>query len=270
MIVFPNAKINLGLHILSKRPDGFHNLETVFFPVGWCDVLEVVRSENNETDFTQTGTRTFGDVNTNLCMRAYHLMASLHPVGPVQMHLHKIIPIGAGLGGGSSDAAFTLMALNTLFELELSSAKLQEYASQLGSDCAFFIRNATALATQKGDQFKNADVNLKGYFLVVIKPRVSVRTADAYSEVIPGKPENSLSSVIRMPVTQWKDVLKNDFEKSVFKKRPSIGKIKEKLYAMGAVYASMSGSGSAVYGLFRNPVDLKSNFRGSVVYQAAL
>jgi len=270
MIVFPNAKINLGLHVVAKRPDGFHNLETVFLPVGWSDVLEIIRSEKEETEFTQTGTKLFGDVHSNLCMKAYDLMAQQHGIGPVRMHLHKLIPIGAGLGGGSSDAAFTLLALNSVFQLNLSSTTLQEYASRLGSDCAFFIRNSPALATQKGDQFKAADVPLKGYFLVIVKPRVSIRTADAYGDVVPGKPENALPTVIKLPVTQWKDLLKNDFENSVFKKRPSIGKTKEKLYSLGALYASMSGSGSAVYGIFKGPVDLKSHFRGSAIWQSPL
>jgi 4-diphosphocytidyl-2-C-methyl-D-erythritol kinase len=137
MIVFPNAKINLGLHVLVKRPDGFHNLETVFLPVGWCDVLEIIRSEKAETEFTQTGTRLYGDIHSNLCMKAYHLLASKHSIGPVHMHLHKLIPIGAGLGGGSSDAAFTLVALNSLFQLNLSTASLQDYASQLAATALF-------------------------------------------------------------------------------------------------------------------------------------
>ena len=270
MVFFPNAKINLGLHIVSKREDGYHNIETVFVPVGWCDVLEVNRSAKDGVAFTQTGIKVFGDSGTNLCVKAYHLMASLHEIGPVQMHLHKIIPIGAGLGGGSSDAAFTLLALNTIFEVGLAEKTLQEYASRLGSDCAFFIRNTPLLATQKGDQFKPIDVNLKGFFAVIVKPKTSIRTVDAYRDVIPLKPEQSLSAVIKLQANRWKGRLNNDFENSVFKKHPSVGKIKDKLYAQGAVYASLSGSGSAVYGIFEKPVDLTSHFRGSTVWQSVL
>ena len=269
MVVFPNAKINLGLHIIARMEDGYHSLETVFLPVPWCDALEIIRSPDKKLRFTQSGLRVFGTGDNNLCVKAWQLLDAAHGIGPVHMHLHKVIPVGAGLGGGSSDAAFTLMALNRLFSLGLPAAALQDLAATLGSDCPFFIRNVPLLATGRGDRFRKADIRLSEYHLVVVKPKASVSTAEAYRQVIPVVPPQPLAELLRLPPEKWKDRLKNDFEATVFTRHAAIGRIKEKLYRLGAVYASMSGSGSAVFGLFRSAVNLRLHFRGSTVFQCS-
>jgi len=273
MILFPNSKINLGLNIFSKRSDSYHNIETVFYPIAWSDILEIQPGVNNPAKavtFTQSGIKIYGEPNQNLCVKAYHLIAAHHPITAVQIHLHKIVPIGAGLGGGSSDAAFTLLALNKLFSLKLSDSTLQNYASQLGSDCAFFIRNTPLLATEKGDHFTNVDLNLKDYHIVVVKPKISVSTAEAYKNVSPTSTSVPIKDILKLPITNWKNHLVNDFEESVFQKSPSIEKIKEKLYKHGAIYACMSGSGSAVFGLFQKPTDMKTLFRGCTIWEGKL
>lgn len=273
MILFPNSKINLGLNITSKRSDGYHNIETAFYPIAWSDVLEIqpcADSSAKTVNFSQSGIKIYGEINQNLCVKAYQLIASQHPIDSVQIHLHKIVPIGAGLGGGSSDAAFTLLALNKLFNLNLSVSTLQNYASQLGSDCAFFIHNVPLLATGKGDAFKPIDLTLTNYHILVVKPKVSVSTVEAYKNIIPATPAMSIQNILKTPVSEWRNCLVNDFEKNVFKKYPSIEKIKDKLYKYGAIYASMSGSGSSVFGLFQNQPDMKTLFRGYTVWQGKL
>ncbi len=273
MLAFPNAKINLGLHVLEKRSDGFHNIETVFYPVKWSDVLEIIPSEKKgkkDVQFNTTGIKVIGSKEKNLSVKAYHLLKEKYDLPAVQMHLYKFIPIGAGLGGGSSDATTTLLLLNKIFNLKIENQKLEELASTLGSDCAFFVRNNPTLAKERGNVFEEINLTLKGYYIVIVKPEAHVSTADAYKNVLPNQKRKSLKEVISKPVEQWKDDLVNDFEKSVFKKFPEVKYLKEELYTCGADYASMSGSGSAVYGIFKSEVDLKSQFKEYTLWSGQL
>lgn len=250
MLVFPNAKINLGLYVTSKRPDGYHNLITCFYPVSWQDALEIVPSD--VITFTTSGIAIPGNSDDNLCLKAYHLLAKDYDLPPVHIHLHKNIAMGAGLGGGSSDAAFTIKTLNNLFELHLSTEQQQNYARQLGSDCAFFIENKPVLAVERGDQFLPIQLpDLSNYYILLVYPSVHVSTQLAYSQVKPQMPIYSLEkSLTEQPITTWKDVISNDFEKSVFAVFPLLAEIKQKLYDLGAIYAAMSGSGSTLFGIF--------------------
>ncbi|HAQ20786.1 MAG TPA: 4-(cytidine 5'-diphospho)-2-C-methyl-D-erythritol kinase [Prolixibacteraceae bacterium] len=259
MITFPNAKINLGLHVTEKRPDGFHNLETVFFPVSWCDALEFVIAEKFQ--FTATGIQISGDPEVNIVVRAYRLLQKDFDLPAIKIHLHKQIPFGAGLGGGSSDAAFMLRMLNKTFNLGLSEETLLNYAVGLGSDCPFFILNKPVYATGRGEIMQETDVCLNDMFILLVKPQVEVSTAKAFQFVVPQKSSVSLPELLRLPVQEWKDKVVNQFEPSVFQQYPELGAIREKLYDLGAVYASMSGSGSCVYGLFNElPDDYTSLF----------
>ncbi len=248
MVTFPPCKINLGLDIISKRDDGYHAIDTVFYPVAWTDILEIIPSDT--LSFQSSGNSIPGKEEDNLCLKAYHLLKKDFDISPVQMHLHKRIPTGAGLGGGSSDAAHALRLLNSIFDLQLSTAQLSHYAAKIGSDCAFFIYDESMRGSGRGEQLDAIEVNLKNKFLVVIKPDVHVSTAEAYAGVTPQSPAIPLSEIIQLPVEQWKHQLKNDFEKTVLIHHPVIAQLKEQLYAMGAVYASMSGSGSSVFGIF--------------------
>lgn len=253
MLLYPNAKINLGLNVTEKRPDGYHTIETVFYPIGLCDVLEVEPSETcTDYSFSSGGIEIGGDPEDNLIVKAYHLLRSEYEFPAVDISLVKQIPFGAGLGGGSSDAAFMLRALNELFELRITPSKLEKLAAKLGADCPVFIRNKPVYATGIGNEFTAIDLSLKDKFLVLVKPDIHVSTPEAYSLVVPQKPEFSLLDNIGRPLNEWKNLLKNDFEQSVFTKYPEIARIKEDLYEMGAVYASMSGSGSSVFGIFEN------------------
>lgn len=254
MLFFPPCKINLGLNILRKRSDGYHDLDTCFFPVPWTDILEIVPSES--LAFNATGHPISGEPSTNLCLRAYHLLQKEFNLPQVSIHLHKIIPMGAGLGGGSSDGAYTLRLLNTLFDLKLSEKKLMQYAAQLGSDCAFFIQDKPMRGTGRGEVLSPITVTLDNKFLLLIKPDIHVSTAAAYSGVSPRVPTLSIPEIIKKPVDQWKNLLVNDFEKSVFVAHPRLREIKELLYENGALYAAMSGSGSTLFGIFDKPVDL--------------
>jgi 4-diphosphocytidyl-2-C-methyl-D-erythritol kinase len=241
MVAFPPCKINLGLNIMRKRADGYHDIETIFYPVPWTDILEVIPSD--KFVFTATGNVIPGKEEDNLCVRAHKILNA----PPAKIHLHKIIPAGAGLGGGSSDAASTLKLLNDVFELKHSKEDLKNYAAQLGSDCAFFIENRPMLGRGRGEILTPVDVDLKGKFIVIIKPDVHVSTAEAYAGVVPKE---------REPGSEWT----NDFEESVFKKYPILASIKSTLYEAGASYASMSGSGSAVFGIFsQKPSEGKLN-----------
>ncbi|WP_114781382.1 4-(cytidine 5'-diphospho)-2-C-methyl-D-erythritol kinase [Botryobacter ruber] len=252
MLDFPNAKINLGLFVTAKRPDGFHNLESVFYPVKWCDALEVLPAP--ELNFTMSGLPVPGNPDTNLCLKAYKLLQEKYGLPPVQMHLHKVIPMGAGLGGGSADAAFALKLLNQLFELKLTEDELEDYARTLGSDCAFFIRNKPVLATEKGDVFTPIELDLSGYACVVVYPGIHITTAEAYGSIRPTEPTVSITDVLKQGVHTWKHTLKNDFETALFPKYPELAALKENLYEAGAAFASMTGSGSAVYALFKGDV----------------
>jgi 4-diphosphocytidyl-2-C-methyl-D-erythritol kinase len=260
MVSFPPCKINLGLHVIGKRPDSYHNLETCFYPVPWTDILEVIPA--SLFSFTSSGKDIPGAPERNLCVQAYELLKKDFSTPPVKIHLHKIIPTGAGLGGGSSDASHTLRLLNNVFDLHLSVDQLKEYASRLGSDCAFFIQDEPKLGTGRGEKLENISVSLKGKFLVIVKPEVHVSTAEAYAGISPKTPPISLGEIFKtVPIEEWKNVLKNDFEESVFKKYPAIESIKKQLYTLGATYASMSGSGSAVVGIFDKRVDLPQELK---------
>ncbi|MGI4867921.1 MAG: 4-(cytidine 5'-diphospho)-2-C-methyl-D-erythritol kinase [Janthinobacterium lividum] len=253
MLTFPNAKLNLGLYVTAKRPDGYHTLETVFLPLPWADVLEVLPAPKGQTasDLTLTGRPIPGDPATNLCLKAYALLKADFPALPAaQMQLHKIVPIGAGLGGGSADAAFALQALSEVFGLNLSVAALEGYARQLGADCAFFIQNTPRLALEKGDVFEDIALSLAGTACVVVYPGLHISTAQAFAGIVPRPPTVSLHEALAQPMTTWRDTVSNDFEASLAPVYPVLAAIKQQLYAAGATYASLSGSGSAVYGLF--------------------
>ncbi|MDE6556536.1 MAG: 4-(cytidine 5'-diphospho)-2-C-methyl-D-erythritol kinase [Duncaniella sp.] len=275
MILFPNAKINLGLDIISRRTDGYHDIATVMIPTQWRDVLEIVPARGTETTLTVTGRTVACPVEKNLVMKAYRALWSVVPLPPVDIYLRKIIPDGAGLGGGSADAAFTLIGLNRLFALDLSDAQLAEIAAVLGAACPFFSYNRPMLCTGIGTDLSPIDLpDFHGLSLVIIKPPVSVPTAEAYRGVTPSVPARPIPEILDLPVKDWQGKLKNDFEKSVFKAFPVIGKIKEDLLSLGAVYASMSGSGSAVYGFFETDKlshpDLSAKFKGCLVHSSPL
>lgn len=273
MITYPNAKINLGLNIVEKRPDGYHNLETVFYPINLQDALEVTKLKDEaEYALKNSGMPIEGEPDDNLVVKAYRLLKQDYPDLPaVDIHMYKHIPTGAGLGGGSSDAAFMLKLLNEKFKLELSMEQLEEYAARLGADCAFFIRNKPVFATGIGNVFEPVELSLKGYYLVLVKPDIFVSTKEAYAGIHPQQPEHSLKDIIRQPVENWKKLMKNDFEENIFKIYPEIAAIKDKLYDMGAVYAAMSGSGSSVFGIFREQVEyIDEIFSGYFCRQRAL
>lgn len=256
MITYPNAKINLGLNITEKRPDGYHNLETVFYPIPLQDALEVKPLDGeNEYLLKIAGTQITGEPEDNLVIKAYRLLKQdYHHLPSIDIHMFKHIPTGAGLGGGSSDAAFMLKLLNEKFSLHISVSQLEEYAARLGADCAFFIQNKPVFASGIGNIFEPIELSLKGYYLVLVKPDIFVSTKEAYALVKPQKPQLSLKDIIHKPIEEWKNTMVNDFEKSVFHKFPEIAAIKDKLYDMGAIYASMSGSGASVFGLFKEQV----------------
>ena len=269
MVSFPPCKINLGLNILSKRPDGYHNLETCFYPIPWTDILEVIPADRFA--FTQTGHPVPGKEEDNLCIKAYELLRDEHRLPPVKIHLHKIIPMGAGLGGGSSDAAHTLRLLNTVFHLQQSPAQLAGYAAKLGSDCAFFTQDQPMLGEGKGELLSVTPISLQKKFIVLVKPDIHVSTAEAYAGITPRQPEQSLRALLTgYPMEEWRHWIKNDFEGTVFEKHPALQSIKEKLYASGALYASMSGSGAALFGIFDKPVDLRGSFPDMMVWSGVV
>ncbi len=264
MLIFPNAKINLGLNIVSRRDDGFHNIQTVLYPVEIKEALEIV--EADQLLFTSSGIRVPGDPNENLCLKAYHLLSKDVELPPVHIHLHKQIPIGAGLGGGSADGAFCIKLLNQKFNLGFSVDLMQGYARQLGSDCAFFIENRPVIASAKGDVFKSIQLNLKNFFIVLVMPPIHVSTADAYRNVNSGLPEFNLQELENLNIEKWKSHLINDFEQPVFKAYPQIKLLKELLYQSGAIYASMSGSGASVFGIFKEEIRLPDLERDNLVF----
>lgn len=274
MITFPNAKINLGLNIVEKRPDGYHNLETIFYPINLQDALEVTRRENNDKEYTLhiSGSPLEGEPEDNLVVKAYKLLKKDYPgLLPVDIHMYKHIPAGAGLGGGSSDAACMIKLLNDKFSLGLSTERMEEYAVKLGADCSFFIRNKPVFATGIGNLFEPVELSLKGYHIILIKPDIFVSTRDAFAEIKPVRPAVSLKEIVKQPMETWKNSMKNDFEDSVFKKFPEIAAIKDELYDLGAVYAAMSGSGSSVYGIFKAPIEnVEVKFCGCFCRQRAL
>ncbi len=264
MIVFPNAKINLGLRILRRRSDGYHDLESLFLPIRFCDILEILPSDaglNDGNDEISVSGLKVGTSSDNLCRRAVRLFRQRQGTPPVRIHLHKRIPPGSGLGGGSSDASFTLLALNEMFGCGLEEEVLLEYASELGSDCPFFVLNRPCLAGGRGDVLEPFTVPLQGYHLALLIPEIRIQTEEAYRMVRPCDKGDSLRDVLAPGPERWKGRIVNDFEKPVIGKYTEIGTIRDELYASGAVYASMSGSGSAVYGLFRSAPSLDPRLR---------
>ena len=268
MLVFPNAKINVGLNIIEKRSDGFHNIQSCFYPVGWSDALEI--TDAGTFSFQSDGIFIPGKESENLCIKAYKMLSEDYELSPVLIHLLKAIPIGAGLGGGSSDAAFTIRALNQHFDLKISLEKQLDYARRLGSDCAFFILNKPVYSFQKGDYFEEIDVKLAGKWIVMVNPGLHISTVEAYAGVKPEAPEKDLKSLLSEPLSVWKDNIKNDFEATLFPKYPLLNELKESLYKKGASYAAMSGSGSTIYGIFEDEIDLSGHFQAYKTWQGSL
>jgi 4-diphosphocytidyl-2-C-methyl-D-erythritol kinase len=264
MIVFPNAKINIGLNITERRPDGYHNLETVFYPIMIKDALEVI--ESRELSFESSGITIPGSADGNLCLKAYHLLCQDFDLPPVSIHLHKNIPIGAGLGGGSADAAFFISLINQMFGLALANGTMMDYARQLGADCAFFIENKPTFAHDKGDRFEKTDIDLSAYHLVLVMPPVHVSTAEAYGGIKPAPAKESLKDLIALPVNEWRHHINNDFEHHIFQNHPVIADVKLALYNAGALYASMSGSGASVFGIFPSQPDLSTLEKDNQVF----
>ena len=254
MIQFPNCKINLGLSILEKRTDGFHGLETIFYPVALTDGIEIVINkghQNNAVEFTSSGNQIPGDVSGNLCVKAYDLLKKDFPLmSNIKIHLHKKIPIGAGLGGGSSDGASALIILNDLFQLHINQAQLIQYAVQLGSDCPFFILNKACHATGRGEILNPIEIDLSNYSFALIHPGIHIATPWAFQQIKPCVKEKSIITIIKQPIETWKAELINDFEAPVFNAHPQLQIIKNELYHQGALYASLSGSGSSIFGIF--------------------
>jgi 4-diphosphocytidyl-2-C-methyl-D-erythritol kinase len=257
------------LSVRSKRPDGYHNLETCFYPVPWTDVLEIIPGD--KFTFTTTGIAILGDAEENLCVKAYRILEKDFNLTPVKIHLHKIIPSGAGLGGGSSDGAHTLRLLDTIFSLRISQERLMDYAAKLGSDCAYFIQDSVMIGSGRGEILTGISLTLKGKFVVIVKPEIHVSTKDAFEGIVPQMPQSGIREILlRYPVAQWKDFLKNDFEEPVFRKHPVLKILKDKLYRLGATYASMTGSGSAIVGIFESVVDISDKFPGAVCWSGVM
>jgi 4-diphosphocytidyl-2-C-methyl-D-erythritol kinase len=277
MICFPNAKINLGLHVINKREDGFHNIETVFYPIPLCDMLEAVPLQVADQSlpyrFTAAGLPIITQEQDNLVLKAFKLLKRDFYIAPTDICLYKSIPMGAGLGGGSADAAFTLTLLNNLYQLNIPESQLKIYAEQLGSDCAFFIDNKPSYLYGKGHELESYAISLKGWYLVLIAPEVHSNTAIAYSQVKRREvldEQLSLKNLLKLPVNQWKETIFNDFEKSVFAAYPQLAEFKKVFYDTGASYASMSGSGSSIFGLYSAEPKLPENLHRLVVYSGHL
>ncbi|MFC5284818.1 4-(cytidine 5'-diphospho)-2-C-methyl-D-erythritol kinase [Pedobacter alpinus] len=264
MITFPNAKINIGLNITSRRPDGYHNLETIFYPIQIKDALELI--EAPEMSFETSGISIPGNANDNLCLKAYALLRKDFDLPNINIHLHKHIPIGAGLGGGSADAAFFIKLVNTKFNLGLSTEKMQSYCQLLGADCAFFIENKPVFAFDKGDVFENIELDLSTYHLALAMPQVHVSTAEAYQGVKPQESKQSLKELIKMPVEEWEGKITNDFEAHILKNHPKINEVKVAMKEAGALFTLMSGSGASVYGIFKNETNLSHLQKENLIF----
>lgn len=262
MVLFPNCKINLGLNVINKRDDGYHDLETIFYPLQIKDAVEII--EKKSIQFSISGLIIDGDIQNNLCLKAYQLLKEEFPQLPtIQIHLHKAIPMGAGLGGGSTDGAFTLKLLNKKFNLSLSEKQLTDYALQLGSDCPFFIVNKSCFAKGRGEILEELDIDLSAFKIILVHPGIHIGTGAAFSTIKPAATKKSLKDIIQQPIVTWKKELKNDFEEPVFVQYPEIKNIKDELYRSGAIYSSMSGSGSAVYAIFEKDKKLSLPFPGN-------
>lgn len=266
MITFPIAKINLGLNVVERRPDGYHNLETVFYPVPISDALEVTPMDNKfpspfDCDLKVSNISIEGDEQRNLVVRAYKLLKEDFPQLPrIHVHLHKAIPTQAGMGGGSSDCAYMIRLLNEQFELGLTTRQMQDYATRLGADCPFFILSRPAYAEGIGERLEPIALDLSRYWIAVVRPDIPVSTKEAFSLIRPHRPQKNCRDVVMQPIETWRDYLVNDFEQSVFTLHPEIGAIKEQLYRLGAVYAAMTGSGSSVFGLFTSRINISEHF----------
>ena len=270
MIVFPPAKINLGLQIIAKRTDGFHDIQSVFYQFPLYDILEIIKEDSLETgqcSLISSGLPISG--GENLCEKAYKLLNEFHPLPGVRIYLHKIIPMGAGLGGGSSDAAYTLKLLNTMFDLKLSNDELKDFALILGSDCPLFIDAKPQYGEGRGELLSSVNIDLTGKHILLVHPGIHVSSKNAYSNVIP-KVSKSCKYTVESDLKGWRYDLVNDFEAYVIPNYPELALIKEHLYALGADYASMSGSGSSFFGIFSNPIPHKDWPSHYFVWQSAL
>ncbi len=277
MIVFPIAKINLGLNVVEKRPDGYHNLQTVFYPVPIKDALEVQQMDEGfpsdvDCDLKVTNIAIEGDEQRNLVVRAYLLLKQDFPTLPrIHTHLWKGIPTQAGMGGGSSDCAYMIMLLNDLFQLGLSEQQMMDYAARLGADCAFFIKSRPCYAEGIGERLEEISLNLSEWYIGVVRPDIPVPTKEAFARIRPHYPQKNCREVVMQPVETWKEDLINDFEESVFTVHPELAEVKQQLYNMGATYAAMSGSGSALFGLFKEcPNRLSQVFPGMFTFSSLL
>jgi 4-diphosphocytidyl-2-C-methyl-D-erythritol kinase len=254
MLAFANAKINIGLNITAKRADGYHDIETVFYPIKINDVVEI--TDSDVLHCVVKGIQFYGEMEQNLCYKAFQLLQQKFDFENQQITLLKNIPVGAGLGGGSSDAAHVIKLLNDKFKLGLSFAKMEDYARTLGADCAFFIQNKPVFARGKGDEFENINLDLSAYHITLITPPISISTAEAYAQVLPKTVNTPLPDLLKLPVAEWKAVVHNDFEDSINIKYPAIKRLIADLYQAGALYAALSGSGSSVYGIFNEDIRL--------------
>lgn len=268
MIVFPNCKINLGLKVLEKRSDGYHNIESVFIPVNLCDALETIKRD--KFFLRLSGINIEGNIKDNLVVKAYELLKKIYGLPPAGIHLFKAIPSQAGLGGGSADATFMLRLLNDYFSLGLTDTKLYEMSLELGSDCPFFLENKIKYVTGRGDILENIDLDLKGYYISIVKPDIHISTPEAYDNIIRSEQKIGLKQIIDMPVEEWKIFLHNDFENYAFQKFPLLRSIKNRMYDNNALYASMSGSGSTIYGIFESPAGLKEEFGNFFYWEGEL
>ena len=269
MILFPPCKINLGLRVISKREDGYHSLETLMFQLPFTDILEIVKAEN--FSIKTTGIEIQDSFENNLCFKAYQLLKKDFKIGNVSIHLHKNIPMGAGLGGGSADGTYTLLLLNELFELKLNNDTLREYAAELGSDCPLFVEKSPQIATGRGEILAPFSINLSGYYIHIINLGIHVNTKDAFSNLVLNQQKESIIETLKLPISDWKITLKNDFETTVFEKYPELKNLKTKLYQEGADYVSMTGSGSTIFAIKSQKPSLlfenqKENIIEKIVY----
>jgi len=273
MIVYPNCKINIGLKVLNKRKDGFHNLESVFLPVAWHDALEIIENKTKKAPkvtLSTSGLTIAGSETSNLCVKAYQLINKDYELPPIKLHLHKTIPMGAGLGGGSSDGTFTLKLLNQIFDLKLTSTQLSKYAVQLGSDCPFFLKNTPCFASGRGEKLKKIALKLTGTHIVIVYPNIHINTTAAFNNIIRTDYTFQLSNLSDLNMHDWRNNINNDFEGYAFEQFPKLQKIKEQFYQNGAIYASMSGSGSAIFGLFDSKIKIPKGWNQYAIFQVIL
>lgn len=255
MISFPKAKINLGLRVLNRRPDGYHNIDSVFYPVDIHDVLEIIVAPDQKFHYSGSGLDVLGNTEENLVVRAFRMMQTRFKLPEVHIHLHKVIPMGSGIGGGSSDASSTILLVNRLFQLNLKYSEMKDLSAEIGSDCPFFIDPRPTMVSGRGERLEPVCLNLAQYNFLLVFPGIFVSTKEAYSRIVPGDKPQELSAILSQPINQWKHILNNDFEPVIFQKYPELGIIKQDLYKAGALYAAMSGSGSAIYGIFEHNFD---------------